>query len=101
MAVSLPYRPLDASERRFVSLVRCAPATCLAPGNSESNAKRMPYEVLVQVFLIQEIRYRPVLKRKFLVWHVLLPYQNDNELMTLILRCGKMYLSRTSSSHQT
>ena len=38
MAVSLPYRPLDASERRFVSLVRCAPATYLAPGNSESNA---------------------------------------------------------------
>ena len=61
----------------------------------------MPYEVLVQVFLIQGIRYRPVLKRKFLAWHVLLLYQNDNELMTLTLRCGKMCLSRTLSSHQT
>ena len=28
-------------------------------------------------------------------------YQNDNELMTLTLRCGKMCLSRTLSSHQT
>ena len=38
IAVSLPYRPLEDSERRFVSLVRCAVATCLALGNSESNA---------------------------------------------------------------
>ena len=38
MAVSLLYRPYEASERRFVSLVRCAVATCLALGNSESNA---------------------------------------------------------------
>ena len=28
-------------------------------------------------------------------------YQNDNELMTLILRCDKICLSRTLSSHQT
>ena len=38
MAVSLPYRPLEAPERRFVSRVRCALVTCLAPGNSESIA---------------------------------------------------------------
>ena len=37
--------------------------------------KQMPYEVLVQVFLIQGIRYRPVLKRKFSACHVLLLYQ--------------------------
>ena len=30
IAVSLPYRPLEDLERRFVSLVRCAVATCLA-----------------------------------------------------------------------
>ena len=63
--------------------------------------KQMPYEVLEQVFLIQEIRYRSVLKRKTLAWHVLLLYQNDNELMTLVLRCDKICLSRTLSSHQT
>ena len=49
----------------------------------------------------KSLSLRPVLKRKFLAWHVLLLYQNDNELMTLTLRCGKMCLSRTLSSHQT
>lgn len=59
----------------------------------------MPYEVLAQAFLIQGIRYRQVLRRKTLAWHVLLLYQNDNELMTLALRYGKICLS--SDLHQT
>ena len=41
--------------------------------------KQMPYEVLVQVFLIQGIGYRQVLKQKILAWHVLLLYQNVNK----------------------
>lgn len=37
-AVFFPYLPLELSESRLESLVRCAEATALAPGNSESKA---------------------------------------------------------------
>ena len=62
---------------------------------------QMPYGVSEQVFQVLEKGYTQVWKRKILVLPVLLPYQNDNELITLILRCGKMCLSRTLSSRQT
>ena len=61
----------------------------------------MPYEVEEPAFPIQEKEYRQVWKWKFLALHVLLPYQNDNGLMTSVPRCGKICLSRTLSSHQT
>ena len=38
MAVSLLYLPLELSESRFVSLVRCADAMAEALGNSASKA---------------------------------------------------------------
>ncbi len=37
-AVSLPYLPLELSESRLVSLVRCADAIALADGNSDNKA---------------------------------------------------------------
>ena len=52
-------------------------------------------------------RHHPVVRIDMLMAksrHKLRSYQenqNDNELMTLTLRCGKMCLSRTLSSHQT
>ena len=71
IAISLPYLPLELSE-------------------AEERA-----------FPIQGKGYTQVWKRKILVLPVLLLCQNDNELMTLAFRCGKMYLSRTLSLHQT
>ena len=44
-AVSFPYLPLELSESRGESLVRCAYATALALGTSERKYTQMPFEV--------------------------------------------------------
>lgn len=63
--------------------------------------KQMPYEVLEQAFPVPGRGCLQDVKRIVLTLPALLLYQNDNELMTLVLHYGKIYSSRTLSSRQT
>ena len=54
-----------------------------------------------QVSPVLEREWLQGVKRTVLTVLAFLPYQNDKELMNLILHCGMMRLSRTLSSHQT
>ena len=62
---------------------------------------RKPYEAWGQVFPIRERGWWQAWRQTVWAERVPEPYQNGNEWVTLTLRCGKMYLSRTSSSRQT
>ena len=59
----------------------------------EALHKQMPYEVGGTSFLIRGKNTDKPGNGNFQLC-VLLSYQNDNGLMTLVLRCGKMYLEQ-------